>query len=119
MAARIRKGDRVVVLHPPSIDFVSSLLGCMIGGTIGVPVAPARRRHFDGRIVLEGIRERLVGAPAQGGQHGDGDNKSCAPCRRWPCARGQLAGIWRIHEPLSRRADYIRRNRTDHPIAPN
>ena len=36
----IRRGDRVVLAYPPSLDFVVAMLGCLIAGVIPVPVYP-------------------------------------------------------------------------------
>jgi acyl-CoA synthetase (AMP-forming)/AMP-acid ligase II/acyl carrier protein len=44
-------GDRVVLLHPASIDFAVSILACMMSGGVAVPVAPGRRRQTSEAVV--------------------------------------------------------------------
>lgn len=44
IAARLRQmaspGDRVLLLYPPGLDFISALFGCFVSGMIGVPACP-------------------------------------------------------------------------------
>ncbi len=37
---RTRPGDRVLLLHPPGLDFVAAFYGCFYAGTIAVPTYP-------------------------------------------------------------------------------
>ncbi|AKT36657.1 fatty acyl-AMP ligase [Chondromyces crocatus] len=36
----LQKGDRALLVYPPSLDFVRALVGCMMAGIIPVPVCP-------------------------------------------------------------------------------
>ena len=44
IAARLRQvaspGDRVLLLYPPGLDFISALFGCFVSGMIAVPACP-------------------------------------------------------------------------------
>lgn len=43
-----KKGDRALLLFPPGIEFIASLMGCFYAGIIGVPAYPPRKnRMFD------------------------------------------------------------------------
>jgi acyl-CoA synthetase (AMP-forming)/AMP-acid ligase II len=37
---RIEPGQRVVLVYPPSLDFVSAMVGCLLAGVVPVPVYP-------------------------------------------------------------------------------
>jgi acyl-CoA synthetase (AMP-forming)/AMP-acid ligase II/acyl carrier protein len=69
----VRPGDRVLLLHPPGLEFVTAFFGCLYGGVVPVPAYPPRNpRHFprieslladaDVRCVLteSDFRERLA-----------------------------------------------------------
>ncbi|WDE05979.1 AMP-binding protein [Thalassomonas viridans] len=43
----VKKGDRVLLVYPPSLDFVEALLGCLYAGIIAVPIAPPDPLHMD------------------------------------------------------------------------
>ncbi len=52
LAARLQKGfekgDRVLLLFPPGIEFITSLFGCFYAGLVGIPSYPPRKnRMFD------------------------------------------------------------------------
>ncbi len=36
----LHKGDRALLVYPPSLDFVTAFVGCMVAGIMPVPVAP-------------------------------------------------------------------------------
>ena len=37
---RIEPGQRVALVYPPSLDFVSAMVGCLLAGVVPVPVYP-------------------------------------------------------------------------------
>src|SRR6266576_5526031 len=39
------KGDRILVLYPPGVEYIASLFGCLYAGMVGVPGYPPRRNH--------------------------------------------------------------------------
>src|SRR5580693_2693023 len=43
LAARRAEGERVLLLFPPGLDFVSAFWGCLLAGAVAVPVHPPRR----------------------------------------------------------------------------
>jgi len=43
----LQAGDRVLLVYPPSIDFVIAFAGCLRAGLIPVPVYPPNPRKFD------------------------------------------------------------------------
>jgi acyl-CoA synthetase (AMP-forming)/AMP-acid ligase II len=52
IAARISevgdRGQRVLLIYPPGVDFVPAFLGCLLAGAVAVPVYPphpARLQH--------------------------------------------------------------------------
>ncbi len=47
---RVQRGDRVLLLHPPSMDFVLGFLACHAAGAIAVPAYPPRRNRKASRI---------------------------------------------------------------------
>lgn len=41
-----KAGDRVLILHPPGFEYLSSFLGCLYGGVFATPLyPPASKRH--------------------------------------------------------------------------
>jgi len=44
------RGDRVVVLLPPGLDYVATLFACQMAGVICVPAYPPNPRRPDGRV---------------------------------------------------------------------
>lgn len=42
--------ERVLLLHPPGLEFISAFLGCLYAGAIAVPVYPPRRNQSIGRL---------------------------------------------------------------------
>ncbi len=40
--ANSRPGDRVILLFPPGLDFISAFLGCLYAGRVAVPLYPPR-----------------------------------------------------------------------------
>ena len=44
-------GARAVLLHPPGLDFVAALFGCLYAGVLAVPAYPPRRSRTDPRIL--------------------------------------------------------------------
>lgn len=45
-----RSGDRVVVLCPPGLDYITALFGCMFAGMVAVPLYPPRLKQRTDRI---------------------------------------------------------------------
>ncbi len=43
-------GERVLVLCPPSLDFIAGLFGCLYAGAVAVPVHPPVRDHLVPRV---------------------------------------------------------------------
>jgi acyl-CoA synthetase (AMP-forming)/AMP-acid ligase II len=42
-----RVGDRVLLLHPPGLEFAAAFFGCLYAGVVPVPAYPPRNpRHF-------------------------------------------------------------------------
>src|SRR5262244_3868678 len=37
---RDRRGERIVLLYPPGLDYIIAFFGCLIAGAIAVPVYP-------------------------------------------------------------------------------
>ena len=74
LCARLKPGDRAVLVHEPGIDFVEAFFGCLYAGVIAVPLAPARStrtrarvtsvvRHCDaGLVLLSAKQERQAAA---------------------------------------------------------
>jgi acyl-CoA synthetase (AMP-forming)/AMP-acid ligase II len=46
-----RPGDRVLLIYPPGLDFVTAFLGCMYAGAVAVPApVPGRFKHHQRRL---------------------------------------------------------------------
>lgn len=45
-----KKGDRILLLYPASIDYITGFFGCLYGGVIAVPVYPPRLNHSLSRL---------------------------------------------------------------------
>src|SRR5215469_18449795 len=45
------QGERVLLLYPPGLEFISAFLGCLYAGSIAVPVYPPRMNRNALRIV--------------------------------------------------------------------
>src|SRR6476619_3758566 len=49
IAARLQsldaRGERVLLLYPPGLEFISAFFGCLYAGAIAVPVYPPRRNR--------------------------------------------------------------------------
>ncbi|WP_155981061.1 AMP-binding protein, partial [Nocardia sp. CNY236] len=43
----VSKGDRVLLLHPPGLDYVAAFYGCLYAGVIAVPLFPPRRNRLE------------------------------------------------------------------------
>lgn len=44
------RGQRVLLLYPPGLDFVKGFFGCLYAGAIAVPAYPPRRNRYMSRI---------------------------------------------------------------------
>jgi acyl-CoA synthetase (AMP-forming)/AMP-acid ligase II/acyl carrier protein len=75
-----KPGDRALLLHPPGLEFISALFGCLSAGLVAVPIFPPRLNKPDLRIdavvrdaqatlalttddVSRSLGERMVNAP--------------------------------------------------------
>ncbi|MFI5178340.1 MAG: fatty acyl-AMP ligase [Vicinamibacterales bacterium] len=50
LQARFPSGARVLLLHPPGIEFTVAFLGCVYAGLVAIPAYPPRGREIDPRI---------------------------------------------------------------------
>ncbi|TWU04303.1 aminotransferase class I/II-fold pyridoxal phosphate-dependent enzyme [Stieleria varia] len=104
---RVRRGDRVLLIYPPGLDFVVGFLACHAAGAVAVPAFPPRRNRKASRIrsivvdaeakwaltttdVVErlsghGWHEDLVGVQLLGT-----DDQTCRDQSRW--RRPELSG---------------------------
>ncbi|HEX5715361.1 MAG TPA: amino acid adenylation domain-containing protein, partial [Thermoanaerobaculia bacterium] len=54
-------GERVVLLFPPGLEFISAFFGCLYAGAIAVPAYPPRSRGLPRlRAIMEDARPRMV-----------------------------------------------------------
>lgn len=44
-------GDRILLLYPSGLDFLSSYFGCLYAGMVAVPAYPPRRNHSASRLL--------------------------------------------------------------------
>ena len=44
------RGERVLLLYPPGLDFVEGLMGCLYAGVTAIPAYPPRRNRYMARI---------------------------------------------------------------------
>jgi len=44
---RVARGERVLLLFPPGIDYIAAFWGCLYAGVIAVPIYPPRRTHVN------------------------------------------------------------------------
>src|SRR5204862_6253437 len=50
ISTRAARGDRALLLIPPSLDYVAAYFGCLYAGVIAVPAYPPNPRRPDPRI---------------------------------------------------------------------
>jgi thioester reductase-like protein len=54
LAVRLREsaavGDRVLLLHPPGLEYLVGFFGCLMAGVVSVPAFPPRRGRHDARV---------------------------------------------------------------------
>ncbi|MBG1251485.1 non-ribosomal peptide synthetase [Burkholderia pseudomallei] len=62
LAASGAPGDRVLIVCPQSLDYVSAFFGCLYGGFIAVPAYAPRNNHHFARLskIIEDARPRVV-----------------------------------------------------------
>ncbi len=46
------RGERVLLLYPPGLDYVSAFMGCLYAGAIAVPVPPPRLKGKTHRVQM-------------------------------------------------------------------
>ena len=62
LQARTDEGDRVLLVYPPGLEFVSAFFGSLYAGTVGVPIAvPHQNRSLERlRAIVVDAKPRLV-----------------------------------------------------------
>lgn len=62
LCSSVQNGDRVLLLFPPGIDYISAFLGCLYAGVVAVPLYPPRPGASGDRIfsVARSSRPSLV-----------------------------------------------------------
>lgn len=62
LQSQTRKGDRVLLLYPPGLEFIKAFFGCMYAGVIAVPVYPPKpNRKLDRlEVIIEDARATLI-----------------------------------------------------------
>jgi acyl-CoA synthetase (AMP-forming)/AMP-acid ligase II len=45
ISQRVKPGERVVLLYPPGLEFISAFFGCLYAGVVAVPAYPPRRNQ--------------------------------------------------------------------------
>lgn len=56
------RGERVLLLYPPGLDFVTGFFGCLYAGATAVPAYPPRRNRYMARIEAISEDARAKGA---------------------------------------------------------
>jgi len=61
---RFGSGERMLLLFPPGLDFVTSLFGCLMAGMVAVPLAPPARRGSEslGLVAADSAASAILGA---------------------------------------------------------
>jgi acyl-CoA synthetase (AMP-forming)/AMP-acid ligase II len=59
----VRRGDRAVLVYPPSMDFVQAFVGCLVAGVIPVPVYPPH--PFNGKRDLTAFSATVANSGAR------------------------------------------------------
>ncbi|MGD1921992.1 MAG: fatty acyl-AMP ligase [Pleurocapsa sp.] len=62
LQSRTRKGDRVLLLYPPGLDFIKASFGCMYAGVIAVPAYPPKPNRKLSRLeaIIKDARATLI-----------------------------------------------------------
>ena len=50
LRAGVDPGDRVLLLYPPSLEFIGAFIGCLYAGAVAVPAYPPRQNRHAGRL---------------------------------------------------------------------
>ncbi|HEY2737905.1 MAG TPA: fatty acyl-AMP ligase, partial [Thermoanaerobaculia bacterium] len=50
LAAAVPRGERVLLLYPPGLEFIAAFFGCLYAGVIAVPASPPHSRRPDPRL---------------------------------------------------------------------
>ncbi|WP_310777903.1 non-ribosomal peptide synthetase/type I polyketide synthase [Mycobacterium sp. Z3061] len=102
-------GDRALLVYPPGLDFVRSLLGCMAAGVIAVPVYPPD--PFNPRKSIDGFRR----VAADCGAKAVLTSRGYARARRMGAAKSLVTAnpvdwpadlSWHVTSRLGRRSRY-------------
>ncbi|WP_328611597.1 fatty acyl-AMP ligase [Amycolatopsis sp. NBC_00345] len=99
---RISPGDRVVLVHLPSLDFIAAFLGCLAAGVIPVPVSPPNPFRLEHDVALlsaivdsSGARAMLTHAPYRdlvaAAASAPGGKTPAWPAIPWLCPDGSPA----------------------------
>lgn len=60
----LKAGDRVVLVYPPSLDYIVSFLGCLMAGVIAVPVFPPDPADLSKHVDMFCVIVKSCGAQA-------------------------------------------------------
>jgi len=72
IGARLRaeagEGERVLLLHPPGLEFVASFCGCLYGGVVAIAAYPPRNARHMPRIeaILQDAQVRVIVSTREG-----------------------------------------------------
>ncbi|MEI7601718.1 MAG: beta-ketoacyl synthase N-terminal-like domain-containing protein, partial [Aestuariivirga sp.] len=61
------RGDRILILCPPGLDYITAFFGCSLGGMVAVPAYPPRNaKHMQRlRSIIEDAGARAILAPSK------------------------------------------------------
>lgn len=62
LQSRTKKGDRVLLLYPPGLDFIKAFFGCMYAGVVAVPAYPPKANRKLSRLetIIKDARATLI-----------------------------------------------------------
>ncbi|MSW65126.1 MAG: AMP-binding protein [Actinobacteria bacterium] len=58
----MKKGDRALLVYPPSLDFIITFIACLRAGIVAVPVFPPDPRQLQKNLHLFASVQRSSGA---------------------------------------------------------
>ncbi|HYG61640.1 MAG TPA: amino acid adenylation domain-containing protein, partial [Thermoanaerobaculia bacterium] len=102
--AVVSRGERVLLLHPPGLGFITSFLGCLYAGAVAVPAYPPGRNRPAARLrsIAADARPRVVLAPSNlkpGAVTGRVAELADALWIATDTLEAALAGAWRAISP--------------------